>query len=94
MHLLILFVIAGAACEDYPFRDPKLPWDKRVDDIIGRLTLEEIASQTMTGYRNPTEGVTRLGINKHIWFSECIHGQMLTNSTAFPQSLGLAASFR
>ena len=30
----------------YPFQDPSLPWDQRVDDLVGRLTLDEIAKQT------------------------------------------------
>ena len=29
---------------DYPFRDPTLPWDVRTDDLLGRLTTEEIVS--------------------------------------------------
>ncbi len=34
---------AGMACAqaDYPFRDPKLPDDQRIADLLGRLTLEE-----------------------------------------------------
>ena len=30
----------------YPFQDPSLPWDQRVDDLVGRLTIDEIAKQT------------------------------------------------
>lgn len=31
----------AAAQVDYPFRDPKLGDDQRIDDLLGRLTLEE-----------------------------------------------------
>ena len=96
--LLLRFILIPAVCivanEDYPFRNPKLSWSERLNDIIERLTIEEIASQTTTGYQRATSSVPRLGIKSYVWNTECIHGQMTTNSTAFPQSLGLAASFR
>ena len=36
----------------------------------------------------------RLGIKPYVWQTECLRGQMKTNATAFPQALGLAATFR
>ena len=30
-----------------PFRDPSLPIEKRVDDLVSRLTLEEKVEQTI-----------------------------------------------
>ena len=74
-----------------PFRDPSLPWDARVDDLVGRMTLPEIVPQTLAG---PTPAIPRLGIQPYVWSTECIRGQVSTNTTAFPQSLGLAATFR
>ena len=47
--LLILSTLqVGHAARQYkyPFLDPSLPWDKRVDDLVGRLTVDEIAKQT------------------------------------------------
>ncbi len=32
-----------------PFRNPDLPVEKRVEDLISRLTIEEKISQTMMG---------------------------------------------
>ena len=78
----------------YPFKDPSLPWDARVDDLISRLTLQEIAAQTMVVYPGYQPPIPRLGIKPYVWDTECLHGQVHTNSTAFPQSLGLAATFR
>ena len=34
--------------EDYPFRNVSLPWEARVDDLVSRLTLEEITLQVQT----------------------------------------------
>ena len=34
--------------EDYPFRNVSLPWEARVDDLVSRLTLEEITLQVWT----------------------------------------------
>ncbi len=78
----------------YPFLDPELEWADRVDDLVGRLTLEEIVPQTMTIYGKETPGIPRLGINPYIWITECLSGQVNTNGTAFPQAIGLGATFR
>ena len=34
--------------ENYPFRNVSLPWETRVDDLVSRLTLEEITLQVWT----------------------------------------------
>lgn len=34
---------------DYPFQDPTLPWDTRVQDLVGRLTVDEIVAQMSHG---------------------------------------------
>jgi beta-glucosidase len=36
-----LMLPAVVAADDFPFRDPDLPMERRIDDLIGRLTLEE-----------------------------------------------------
>ena len=43
--LIQLFLLKG----DYPFRNVSLPWEERVDDLVGRLTLEEIQQQMGNG---------------------------------------------
>ena len=78
----------------FPFQDPTLPWDQRVDDLVGRLTLEEIVPQTEAVYGGQTPEIPRLNIKPYIWITECLHGQVDSNTTAFPQAIGLAASFR
>jgi beta-glucosidase len=79
--------------DTYPFQDPSLPWDKRVDDLVSRLTLEEIIPQTQAGYSGQPPSIPRLNIKPYVWITECLHGDSHTHGTAFPQSIGLAAAF-
>ena len=93
---MVLCVILPVSGYDYPFRDPSLPWDRRVDDLVGRLTLEEIVPQLTTYlyyFVKPPE-IPRLGIKPYTWITECIHGVRQSDATAFPQVLGLSATFR
>ncbi len=77
----------------YPFEDPNLSWSDRVDDLVKRLTLDELVLQAMAIYGQATPAIDRLGIKPFVWISECLRGLVSTNATAFPQSIGLAASF-
>ena len=58
---------------DYPFRNPDLPLDVRVQDIISRLTLEEKV-QLM---KHAAPAVPRLGIPAYNWWNEALHGLSL-----------------
>ena len=73
-----------------PFRDPELPVEKRVDDLVSRLTVQEKVPMLMMG--NPD--IPRLGIPKYCWWNEALHG-VARNGTAtvFPQAIGLAATW-
>lgn len=85
--------------QDYPFQDPALPWDERVNDLVNRLTLDEVTMQLARGGTDPGSGpapaIPRLGIKPYGWNTECLHGDAGAGpATSFPQSIGLAASFR
>jgi beta-glucosidase len=75
----------------FPFQDYKLPMEKRVKDIVSRLTLEEKVSQML----NATPAVPRLGIPAYDWWNEVLHGVARTpfRVTVFPQAIAMAATF-
>lgn len=74
----------------FPFQDPSRPMSQRVDDLIGRLTLEEKVGQLM--FEAP--GIPRLGIRNYSWWNECLHGVARNGkATVFPQAIGLGATF-
>ncbi|XP_055862919.1 xylan 1,4-beta-xylosidase-like isoform X1 [Biomphalaria glabrata] len=88
-----------AQTEVFPFQNTSLPWNVRVDDLVSRLTLEEIQLQMARGgageYGGPAPAIPRLGIGPYNWDTECLRGDVETaeNATAFPQAIGLAATF-
>jgi beta-glucosidase len=74
----------------FPFRDPALPIERRVDDLVSRMTLEEKASQLV----NRTRAIPRLGVPEYNIWSEALHGVAGGGfATVFPQAIGLAATF-
>lgn len=74
----------------FPYQDPDLPIQARVDDLISRMTLEEKISQMV--YDAPA--IERLGIPEYNWWNECLHGVGRAGvATVFPQAVGLAATW-
>ena len=79
-----------AQTPEYPFRDPSLPQEQRIDDLISRLTLEEKIDMMQNG----SKGVERLGIPDYNWWNEALHGVARAGvATVFPQAIGMAATF-
>ena len=73
-----------------PFRDPSLPIEKRVDDLVGRLTLEEKVAQTI----DRAQAIPRLDIPAYNWWNEGLHGIARSGyATLFPQAIGNAATW-
>jgi beta-glucosidase len=71
-----------------PYKDPSLPIERRVDDLIKRMTLEEKVSQMM----NAAPAIKRLDIPEYDWWNEGLHGVARAGyATVFPQAIGLAA---
>ncbi len=85
----------------YPFRDPHLPLTVRIDDLLGRLTLDEKVS-LLHQYEPP---IPRLGIASFKTGTEALHGiawstdihdngaVVTANGTVFPQAVGLASTW-
>src|SRR5437588_452799 len=64
--------------------------DKRVDDLVSRMTLEEKTSQLV----NQARAIPRLQVPAYDWWSEALHGVARAGTaTVFPEPIGLAATF-
>jgi beta-glucosidase len=73
-----------------PYKNPSLPVEQRVDDLVSRMTLEEKVSQMMNG----AAAIERLGIPEYEWWNEALHGVARAGyATVFPQAIGLAATW-
>jgi beta-glucosidase len=74
----------------YPFLDPDLPLEKRIDDLVGRLSLQEKVGQML----HESPGIERLGIPAYNWWNEACHGVGRNGrATVFPQVIGLGATW-
>jgi beta-glucosidase len=72
-----------------PFYDPKLSVQKRVEDVVSRLNLEEKVSLMQMS----SPSIPRLGIAPYHWWTEALHGMTHDLSTVFPQAIGLSATW-
>ena len=74
----------------FPYQDPNLPLEARVDDLVARMTLEEKVSQMLYD----ADAIERLEIPAYNWWSEALHGVARAGrATVFPQAIGLAATW-
>lgn len=74
----------------FPFLDPSLPIEKRVDDMVSRMTLDQKISQLM----NQSPAIDSLHIPAYNWWSEGLHGIARAGlATVFPQAIGMAAAW-
>jgi len=73
-----------------PYLDPALGIEQRVNDLVGRMTLEEKISQMI----NQAPAIERLGVSEYNWWSEGLHGVARAGlATVFPQAIGLGATW-
>jgi beta-glucosidase len=93
---IILVVTSWATAQESqsdaraPYLNPALPIERRVDDLVSRMTLEEKVSQMM----NTAPAIPRLGISEYDWWNEALHGVAFSGvATVFPQAIGLGATF-
>lgn len=89
----LFFLFASLACaqDHYPFQNPSLSFEQRVNDLVSRLTLEEKVAQM----QNTTPAIARLGIPAYDWWNEVLHGVARTpyKVTVYPQAIAMAATF-
>ncbi|NED89998.1 carbohydrate-binding protein [Streptomyces sp. SID11233] len=73
-----------------PFRDPRLPFAERIDDLLQRLTLDE----RMAMLHQFAPAVDRLGLGAFRTGQEALHGvAWMGPATVFPQAVGLGATW-
>src|SRR4051794_23414660 len=89
--LVLLALIPEAQTQSLPsFKNPNLPIQVRVDDLVSRMTMEEKISQMM----NAAPRIERLGIPQYDWWNEALHGVARAGyATVFPQAIGMAATW-
>jgi beta-glucosidase len=80
--------MANTSSEGFPFQDPDLDIETRVNDLVARMTMEEKAAQML----HESPAISRLGVPAYNWWNECLHGVARAGiATVFPQAIGLAA---
>ncbi len=91
-----VLIVALAFCfpspsQDVPlYKNPSAPTEKRVDDLLSRMTLEEKVSQLMSD----SPAIERLDVAAYNWWNECLHGVARAGrATVFPEPIGMAASW-
>ena len=87
--LLLLGACGPKQAYEYPFQNPRLKIEDRVENLISLLTPEEKVGLMM----NKAISVDRLGIPSYNWWSEACHGVREDGYTVYPQPIGMAAAF-
>src|SRR5450759_1858367 len=72
-----------------PYLDLTLSPEKRVADLVSRMTLEDKGLQM----QNSAPAIPRLGVPVYNWWNEALHGVAQHRATVFPEPIGLGASF-
>lgn len=79
-----------AAAQKPAFRDESLPIAERVEDLLGRMTVDE----KIDLMRATSPANERLGIDKYYHGNEALHGIVRPGKfTVFPQAIALAATW-
>ena len=72
------------------YLDPSRSFEERVNDLVGRMTVEEKVSQM----GSVAPAIERLGIPQYNWWNEGLHGVARAGlATVFPQGIGLASTW-
>jgi len=86
-------VMLNAGCQDnnyeYPFQNPNLKVEKRVDNLLSLLTPQEKIGLMMNG----SISIDRFDIPAYNWWNEACHGICYDDVTVFPQVIALGATF-
>jgi len=92
-----LLILSFPSCKNpskeayaFPFQNPDLTMEKRAEDLVSRLSLDQKIAQLM----NQAPAIDSLGIPQYNWWSEGLHGIARAGlATVFPQAIGMAATW-
>ena len=89
--ILVTTMTLGAGAQSLlPYQNPDLSPEKRADDLISRLTLEEKTMLMM----DQSPAIERLGLPEFQWWNEALHGVGRNGyTTVFPITMAMAASW-
>ena len=88
--LCVAFAISAGANAQAPTHAATPDTEKRVADLVSKMTLEEKVSQM----QNDASAIPRLNVPAYNWWSEGLHGIARSGyATVFPQAIGLAATW-
>lgn len=87
---VLMIAALPAASQRAVYLDPSQPLDKRIDDLLSRLTLDEKAS--LMGTNAPA--IERVRVPVMNGWNQCLHGVVWTRpTTMFPVPIGMAATW-
>jgi beta-glucosidase len=88
--ILPLAFAAVANAQQAPYLDTSLSAPERAHDLVGRMTLDEKATQL----EDWATSIPRLGIPDYQTWNEALHGVARAGyATVFPQAIGMAATW-
>jgi beta-glucosidase len=89
--LLVCLSACSGGNFEYPFQDPDLSVDERVNDLVSRLTLDEKVGQMV----NNAPAIARLNVPAYNYWNEALHGVARSPYpvTSFPQAIGVASTW-
>jgi len=90
LSVAVMSMSAQQRTYEYPFQDPSLSNEERINDLVSRMTLKEKVDQLV----NSAPAIPRLGIPSYNWWNEALHGVARAGyATVFPQSITIANSW-
>ncbi|MCM4156909.1 glycoside hydrolase family 3 protein [Gramella sp. AN32] len=90
LFVLIVFPAVSFTQTQYRFQNQDLPIETRVNDLLGRLTIEEKVSMLIS----TAEAIPRLEVDKYYHGNEALHGVVKGGRfTVFPQAIALSATW-
>lgn len=90
MGMTPIVAYSGSPTSSALYLDESAPIESRVNDLLGRLTVEEKISLL----RATSPGIPRLGIPKYYHGNEALHGVVRPGRfTVFPQAISLASTW-